>query len=610
MKKFSRILACCVSAVVLCTSTGYYVVADTTSQPLALSSSSDNTADFQVKIDDTPKFLNAGEFVQIGYTVRATGSIKDLHAPLQLMLDDEVLATEQIDLSNMISVKKSTLGVYVPKNLTDGQHKLKLSVLVNGSADVLYDEVVITTNKPNMGLAVNGQAISAVDTYVYSSSQTNMSLQLDTLNKLERIETVSMNGKTYSVKQNNTTIELALAKSETQDITIVVRSADGSEEKSYALTVVRANDDTAIIGEFEDADGNMYYMNTSVSPYRVCLPSDVTSGTLTIKVEDSSAKIVSLGGNTVNRTTGTYSLIVPTSGVMTIPVEVQAGDVSVQIPYNIIVTNLNYTPEVQVLNSTEITNRIYGSVGVLVGDELIKYGTETTSVEAALSTGHTKGLVVDLAVSDYNYNQYLGGFITIGDSNYPIHWNSFDGPIREQAGNIKHGYIYIDNTAFEHDANIATYTISVIDYTDEFIEEGISRTTATVTFGINVLADNFTAYFNDETGEIIVETSARDFMLTMRKSGDNGITWTEPFGCGLITKVVDAGVVLYEITLTDLMENKTVKTIAAALPGSKEQVENATVFITTSRHADFVYINTLKSNSSTIDVKLADIFSY
>lgn len=565
--------------------------------------------DFQVTIDDTPKYLKAGEFVQIGYTVRATGDKKELHSPLQLMLDGIVLATEQIDLTNTISTKKSTIGVYIPQTLADGQHRLRLSVVLNGSTSALYDETVINTSNPNMGLSVNGQVVSTVDTYVYSASRTNMTLQLSTLNNYERIETISTNGKTYSVKQNSTTISVALAKAESQDITIVVRSADGSDEKSYALTVIRANDDTAIIGEFEDIRGNTYVMNTDTTPYRICVPADVYSGAITLKVEDSSAKIISLNGKVMNKSTGTCSIDLPDSGEITIVAEVQADDATVRIPYNILISNINYTPEVQILNSDEITNRIFGSVGVLVGDKLVEYGTESTSVEAAISTGHTKGLVVDLAVSDYNYNQYLGGYITINGLNFPIHWNSFDGPLKEQAANITHGYIYIDNTSFSDDANISSYTISVIDYADEFIEEGISKTVATVTFGINVLADNFSVYFDDNTNEIIVETAARDFMLTMRKSNDNGITWTEPFGCGLKTKVVDPGLITYEITLTDSMGNCTIKNIAATLPGSEEVIENANVFISTSRHADYVYINTLKSNTNKLDIKIADIFS-
>lgn len=565
--------------------------------------------DFQVTINDTPKFIKAGEFVQIGYTVKAIGNKKELHGPLQLMLDGVVLATEQIDITDTVSTKKSTIGVYIPQTLADGQHRLRLCVVLNGSTSALYDETIINTSNPNMGLSVNGQIVSVVDTYVYSSSRVNMTLQLATLNSHERVETISLNGKTYSVKQNNTSLDLALAKAEEQDITIVVHSADGTEEKSYALTVIRANDDTTIVGEFEDTQGNVYVMNTDATPYRLCLPADVYKGALTVKVEDSAAKIVSLNGKPVNKSTGVCSLTLPESGEINLIAEVQAGDAAVRIPYNILITNLNYTPEVQIVNSAEITNRIFGSVGVLVGDKLIKYGTESTSVEAAISTGHTKGLVVDLAVSDYNYSQYLGGYITIGDANFPIHWNSFDGPLREQAANIKHGYIYVDNASFDHDSNVASYTISVIDYADEFIEDGISKTTASVTFGVNVLADNFSAFFDDTTGEIVIETAARDFMLTMRKSNDNGITWTESFGCGLKTKVIDPGLITYEITLTDAMENSTVKTLVATLPGSEDVVENANVFVSTSRHADYVYINTLKSNSNTIDIRIADIFS-
>lgn len=566
--------------------------------------------DFQITIDDTPQFLKAGEFVQIGYTVRAVGDTKELHGPLQLMLDGEILSTEQIDITAAASTKKSTIGVYIPQTLADGQHKLRLCIVLNGSTSALYDEIVVNTSNPNMGLSINGQIMSVVDTYVYSASKANMTLQLNTLNGHERIETISLNGKTYSVKQNNTTIDLALAKAEEQDIVIVVRSADGTDEKSYAITVIRANDDTAIIGEFEDTLGNTYQMNTDSTPYRMCLPTDVSKGALTIKVEDQSAKIVSFNGKPVNKAAGTCSILIPESGEITVTAEIQAGDASVKIPYSILITNLNHTPEVQILNSSEITNHIFGSAGVLVGNKLVPYGTESTSVEAAISTGHTKGLVVDLAVADYNYNQFLSGYIDIDDNAFPIHWNSFDGPVREQAANIRHGYIYVDNAAFNKDANITTYTITIADYADEFVEDCISKTTATVTFGVNVLADNFSLLFDDASGEIVVETTARDFMLTMRKSGDNGITWTEPFGCGLKTKVIDPGTIMYEVTLTDAMKNETVKTIVATLPGSENEVEGVNVFVSASRHADYVYINTLKTNTTTLDIKIADIFSY
>ena len=564
--------------------------------------------DFQVTINDTPEYLKPGEFIQISYTVKATGDKKELHSPLQLMLDNKILATEQIDLTETVSSKTSIIGAYVPKDLVDGQHKLKLCVIINDSTYALYDETILNTINPNMGLLINNRALSTVDTYVYSSAHANISLQFTTANKHEQIKTVSMNGKTYSVLQNKTVIDLALAKSEEQDITIVVVSADGEQEKSYALTIIRANDDTNIIGEFEDTKGNVYYMNTDTLPYRLCLPSGVSSGALTVRVEDSSAKILTLNNKQINRTTGTCSIELPGSGELTIETLVQAGDVNVTIPYKIIITNNNYTPEVQIRNSSEITNRIYGSVGVLVGKELIPYGPDSTTVDAAIATGHTKGLIIDLAVSDYNYNQYLGGYITIDDTDFPIHWNSFDGPVKELAANISRGYIYVDNTAFSVDSNISLYTITIQDFTDEFVTESISKTTATVTFGVNVLADNFSTYFDEQACEIVVETTATNYMLSMRKSGDNGLTWTEPQGCGLRIPIKDPGTIMYEITLTDSMLNTTVKTITVTKPGSETILEDVSIYVSTSRHADYIYINTLKSNTNVLNINISDIF--
>lgn len=564
--------------------------------------------DFQITIDDIPQYIQSGDFIQVSYTVRNNDSQQELHAPIQLMLDGQILATEQVNLSGDINYRKSVLSTYIPTSLADGQHILRLCIILNESTDAVYDDTIINISNANMSLLLNNQYVSTIDTYVYSSALSSTTIKFATASVYEQIKTISFNNKIYSVQQNATTLDLTLAKNEEQIINVVVLSADGKQERSYAITIIRADDNTNITGEFEDGNGNIFYVNTDTLPYRLCLPSETLSGTLTVKVEDLSAKILSINDKAINKVTGSYSINLQDSTTDEIEVKVQADDVNVQIPYTIIISNINYTPEVQVLNSNEIANRVYGSAGVLVGKELVEYGVDSTSVEAAISTGRTKGIVIDLAVSDYNYNQYLEGFITIDEVNYPIHWNSFEGPARELAANIKHGYIYIDNRSLLHDSNITTYTITVKDFADAFTTTNISETTTTVTFGVNVLADDFSMYYDDSEHEIIIETTATNSALSFRKSKDNGLTWTNYQGCGSKISVEDKGTVMYEVTLADSMHNTTTKTITVA--GIKDEItlDNVNVYISTSRHADCIYINTLKSNSTTLTVDFLDVF--
>lgn len=562
--------------------------------------------DFTIKINNIPNYLQSGEFIQIGYTVAATGTNKALNASLQVLLDNQTIAKEQLVLSDTLTSKKSTIGVYLPDGLVDGEHKLRLSIVFDERLDIIWDEVTVSTLTANMGLKINGQKVETTDTYTCASSSDYASLNLATVSSKECIKTVSYDEKSFSVGKSSYLAVVALKKAESKIINVVVQSADGAEERSYAITIIRANDNTAVEGTFVDESGNVYTMDVSSLPFRVSLPVDVTNGVLTISVVDESARIVSMNELESNKISESCEVTLDSSGIFECEFKVCADDKSIIIPYEVTVTNLNYSPEVQIVNSQEISNRVFGSKGVLVGKEFLEYGTKTTSVKAALNAGKTKGIVIDLAVSDYNYNQYLAGSIVVQGEEYPIHWNSFNGPEREKAANIEHGYIYIDHTLLT-DAEMSFYNIAVRDYADEYTESCLSETIMSVIFGINTLADSISVYFDDTTNELVVDTSASNYSLSYRTSKDNGITWSQPIGCSSRISVKETGRVKYEITLADSMQNTSVKTLVINVK-SNEAVEGVNIYMTTTRHADYVYINTLKSNMDTLDIMIADIF--
>ncbi len=562
--------------------------------------------DFTINIDNVPEYLRSGEFIQIGYTVTATGSNKNLDSSLQVLLDDQTIAKEQLILSDTLSSKKSTIGVYLPNNLADGNHKLRLCIVFDNRLDIVWDEKSISTLTANLGLQINGQGMKTTDTYICASSNESANLNLTAVNSKERIKAVSYDGKNFSVGKSSYLAVVALKKAEQKILNVTIQSADGSEERDYSITIVRTNDDTAVSGLFTDENGKTYSMDTSRLPFRISLPADVTKGTLTVSVIDESARITSINNVASGKTTDSCEVIIGKTGVFQCKFEVCAEDKSIHIPYEVVITNLNYSPEVRIVNGQEISNKIFGSKGILSGKEFLEYGTKTTSVKAALKAGKTKGIIIDLDVNDYNYNQYLAGSITVQGREYPIHWNSLDGIEREEASKIEHGYIYIDHSLLV-DAEMAIYNIVVHDYIDEFTEASLSETVIPVVFGINTLADTISAYFDETKKEITVDTSANNYRLSYRTSKDNGITWSQPWSCSSHIPVKEIGRVTYEVTLIDYMQNISVKTITLNLKNDKP-VEGVSVFTMTTRHADYIYINTLKSNTDTLDIMIADIF--
>lgn len=572
---------------------------------------------FNVTATRIDSAVKPGQFISVPYVATASNIKNNATFPVQLEVDNAVISTGYITFSGSMNTISSELSGYLPAALTDGEHDLTVrivpgKVFLDASKQTtgLADTQKIVVSKPDLRLTVNNIVMQNVDEFAYSASLETCEITYKATNALEKIKTITIDGKTYDIHENSTTMTSTLKKSESFLAEVVVESASGTDYTTYYVTVRRLSDTTDIKIEYELPDGSVIIPDTIDGVPVVPIPDDSPDGIIKVTTKDPDAEIIRIDDTPVNKPEAEYPVHIEPSTELDLPVEVCADDEDVSVVHHVLITRINYTPELTIVNSDEIAGNTYGSVGVEQNGVYTDYGVSITSVEIAKTASKTHGLILDVNVTDKNYNQYLKGYIEIDGSRHLIHWNSFDGPTVISARDVSHGYIYVDSSAFDRNVENQRYILTVEDYSDAAALNAVSSTTAEIAFAIKVLADDFAAYFDADQSAIIITCDSQDAAFTFRKSLDNGVTWTDPESTGKSIAVTDKGVILFEITLTDTMHNTRTKTVTATVSSDSVDVGNGiNVYASTSRHADYIYINTNKKNSASVNSSILNIFS-
>lgn len=569
------------------------------------------TPNLSITLGDIADAYTPGQFVTLPYIISGWGFDFNTRLTVQACLDGEPFSVGYADISSVTGKISTQISGYLPASAVKGKHTVSVQIVPDADMKIedrsaLVDSKEITITTANLGLLVNNVLMKQVDTFMYSASTEICDFTFETVDPLESISILTLDGKTYTINKNKDSMTLALAKSESIEIGITVISANELESKLYSLTVTRGNDDTSVIVTVIGSDDKIYPAEIIDGIPTVDLPEEVDSGILNIKTSDANAVVHTIDGNIIDKNDVDYPFTMPATGEYRPDIVIMAEDPDVTADVLIILTNVNYTPLVAVSNANEIAGTVYGSKGVF-RSEFIPYGNDVTNVENAITSGKTHGVIIDLEVSDRNYSQYLTGYATIAGVRHQVHWNSFDGPTIAKAKDIEHGFIYVDSTFFSRNYDNIAYSVVVEDYKDAAALDAISNTSVDINFSVNITAGDFTAYFSSEESAVLITVSGEG-TLTYRKSLDNGVTWTEPAVTAERIEVVDHGTSLYEITLTDRMQNVTTKTVTAYKVDGDIALDGVNIFAANSRKADYIYINTKKSNASSVNAGILSIF--
>lgn len=570
---------------------------------------------FKVSILSAKETYKPGQLAQVAYSVQASGISSETVFPLQLELDNSVLATGYVTFTGDSTTVSSEISGYIPADVTDGKHTLTVRLLLDENFAEFKDNAGLSDSreiniaKPNLGLTVNGVAMNFVDEFGYSAALDKCDITFAAAVPNEVITTITIVDKTYKVDANATTMTSELDKGQSYLAVITVRSASGTDEQVYYITIKRLNDNVDIIASLDIGNGVTLSPELVEGVLTFAVPESLNGSLLSVRTKDADATIVTLAETIVDANKTQYAVNLGDDEELSLPVRVAASD-GTEGTHNILITNLNYEPEIVVANFDEVQGSTIGSVGIKQNSIFNKYGPAVTSVELAKTAGKTHGLIIDLEVSDRNYNQYLKGYLDLNGVRYLIHWNGFDGPTVMVAKDIARGYLYVDSTIFSENLEMADYNIVIEDYSDAAALDALSQVVTGVRFAVNVLAPDFALYYDEETASVNISCDSTDAAFTYRKSTDNGVTWSESADAVKTIVVSDSGTVLFEVTLADSMQNTRTKTISVTTASGKTDVDsNTNVYSSTSRHADYVYINTNKKNSSSINGDILNIFA-
>lgn len=557
----------------------------------------DTNASIRIELDNT--FFSPRQYVTIPFKI--SNAISGTYMA-NLSVDDKVL------VSNLLEVKSAELSsqfrTTMPETLVDGTHTLSIS-LVKDEKIIGKASRPMEVRLPNLGLKANDRLLSQTDVINIPANQSEASITFSTVSPDEEIASIVTSTQTIPAKGNKKVLSLSLEKAQAEDCLITVRSACGSQDRQYAVKLIRGNDVTALNISLLAESGKQYTATLKGNCYELCLPPAEAKGKLMIQVQNSTAQIKTLDGVTQAGKQLDADIVLSTDADIYYSVVVTADGSTME--YSIHITNVNFTPSVAIRNASEIAGATYSSQGIKRG-VFVDYGNKATTVNEAILAGKTHGLIIALTVEDVNIGQYLAGYLDIQGEHHAVHWGSFDGPTVASSGEPLKGFIYIDSTYFQEDIPSASYSLRVEDYEDAALTKRLSSTPRTLTFAVQVNVEKFAAYFDSSTQEVILSQEVHGF-YTYKVSTNGGVTWSEPMLATTSIKVTTAGTTLYEITLEDDMKNTRSKIVTANIPKQGTELNDVNIFLSTTRQADYIYINTKKINSTSIDLDIFSLFT-
>lgn len=598
------------------------------------------------------EFVYPGQMVSVPYTVTATGLGDTRTVPVTMTLGTSNMSRNFVYIGRDNPSVNGSMQVLVPyanngkarageDPVVDPAEELTLRIRVNWDdrmkeANPDDNEVAMQlfSQMADLALQVSGNDLSGTATlepdspqgsFMYPAKYDEYEVTFRARNPHENIVSVITAGQTFNQKANDFKYTLDLARGKSQQFTIVVQSAEGSESQTYTVIIKRGNDniDVDVIAKIPngqefvgipDDDGN----------YKINLPVNENDYELTIKMRDPNANVSVVDGNTINENIYVGDHTIAFNSSNTHKVLVTSEDQTLQRNFDVVVTTKNSNPIIEIVNESELNGNIYGLGGILKGTNFVPYGNDITSLEIAHRAGRTNGVVVQVKVTDLNVDQFLRGYMQLPGSDvmYEVHWNTFDGPTVMQVADIDYGYVYIDRTAIRNDINPAQDVfLYVSDYaTDSEAETALFTAKDKITIGADITApviagtpDENAGTAENPKGTVTLDvtdsyTGVRD--VTYRVTTDNGHTWSEvktTTANGIIDLADTYGDIVVEVTATDNIRNKSSLNISLKVTSPDVSVDGD-VYVTTNRVADVTFINTRKHNADSIRQDILDTF--
>lgn len=598
------------------------------------------------------EFVYPGQMVSVPYTVTATGLGDTRTVPVTMTLGTSNMSRNFVYIGRDNPSVNGSMQVLVPyanngkarnggNPAVDPAEELTLRIRVNWDdrmkeANPDDNEVAMQlfSQMADLALQVSGNDLSGTATlepdspqgsFMYPAKYDKYEVTFRARNPHENIVSVITAGQTFNQKANDFKYTLDLARGKSQQFTIVVQSAEGSESQTYTVVIKRGNDniDVDVIAKTPNGQEFVGIPNDDGN-YKINLPVNENDYELTIKMRDPNADVVTVDSVVVNDYIYTGDHTIAFNSSNTHGVLVISEDRTLQKNFNVVVTTKNSNPSIEIVNKSELNGNIYGLGGILKGTNFVPYGNDITSLEIAHRAGRTNGVVVQVKVTDLNVDQFLRGYMQLPGSDvmYEVHWNTFDGPTVMQVANIDYGYVYIDRTAIRSDINPAQDVfLYVSDYaTDSEAETALFTAKDKITIGADITApviagtpDENAGTAENPKGTVTLDvtdsyTGVRD--VTYRVTTDNGHTWSEvktTTANGIIDLADTYGDIVVEVTATDNIRNKSSLNISLKVTSPDVSVDGD-VYVTTNRVADVTFINTRKNNADSIRQDILDTF--
>lgn len=591
-------------------------------------------------------FVYPGQMLNVDYTVTATGVGDTRMVPVTLAIGDNTMTRMFVHINQSPSSVISTGNIMVPlpqankARAVPGAEELDLNIRVNWDdrfKETRQDDnqvvIHLISQMADLSLEVSGNDLNPITilqpnspqgSFMYPAKYDEYEVTFRAHNEYEKIVSVITAGETFNQNERDFKYTLDLDRGKSQQFTIVVQSAEGSQSQTYTVVIKRGNDniDVDVIAKIPSGQ-EFVGIPDDTGNYLINLPVNENDYELTIKMRDPNANVSIVDGNPINENIYVGDHTIAHNSSNTHKVLVTSEDRTLQRNFDVVVTTKNSNPSIRIVNRSELNGNIYGLGGILKGANFVPYGNDITNLEIAHRAGRTNGVVVQVEVKDLNVDQFLRGYMQLPGSDvmYEVHWNTFDGPTVMQVADIDYGYVYIDRTAIRNDIPKQPVTLYVSDYaTDSEAETALFTATDKVTFGADITAPVIVGTPNENAGTAdnpkgtvtldVTDSYTGVRNVTYRVTTDNGHTWSEVKSTtanGVIDLADIYGDIVVEVTATDNIYNKSSLNIPLKVTSPDVSVDGD-VYTTTNRVADVTFINTRKHNADSVRQDILDTF--
>lgn len=556
--------------------------------------------------------------IDIAGTVRNSYQLKmpDIEeGTLYAVIDSDRLDRDSNPLDNSKSIPIKSGG-----GSGESKYNIKLGVDMQELARRYENFEVSPGQEISIPIVIESQRLADMKTVPVQLSVNDMPVSVSTFTLGGNMSRVAGEVK-YTVPgpQNSTANSLGMFK-----LSLVANSIDVAQESNIDDNKWQT-DFSCVVGKETDfiatlSIGDEVYhpvLDGMSKTFRLPITSTGT-GKLHLKTVDTRAEFKTITGQVVPNGTHTdefeFDVTILPGSQDVYEVQVTAHDLLVTNKYFVRFDTDNYEPTVNVTNRVDIDGSIYGKNAVKRSTGIVMYTDTDKFSEDAVLAGKTHGIAIELSVSDNNPDQYLDGYATLDGMNYPIHWNSYEGPTRMKAGNVTRGFIYINASSRKADMKDVVVPVRISDYTDDTTYQSVSTVETSVQLSLDVTPPIITDLGRDNytTIKYSTEDSFTGMQgVTYRVSNDRGKNWGSVISIPIQGSfVIDTpGTNYIEVQAVDNIFNSATSTFIVSNEGGMVTPgDGSSVYGIKTRSVDFVYINSRMENTGDIPEEIVDAF--